>query len=309
MANQGTFLIAGAGGRVGATGNHAARQLLNEGHSVRAFLRHLDDRAEQLRSRGAEIVVGDLRNFKTVLAAMEGVHRAYFTYPIEDSLLEATTIFAVAGKRAGLEAMVNMSQITARPDHPSPAARQHWLAEQILNSSGLDVTHLRPPFFLENLIWFAGRTIQAEGRIYLPFGRGRHAPVGGEDLARVAAAILLDPAPHRGKIYVPTGPRSLSLTEMAMVFSRVLGRPVEYVAIPVELWQRTLAKLPRMSPHFIEHLARVAEAHQQGEFDALTEVVKEIGGEPPKSLEAFVRENSDAFGPVQPEAEREAHPT
>src|SRR5262245_28666670 len=129
MADEGTFLITGAGGRVGATGNHTARQLLHEGHSVRAFVRHLDDRAEQLQALGAEVVVGDLRDFKTVLDAMRGVHRAYFTYPIQDSLLEATTIFAAAGKMAGLEAIVNMSQITARRDHPSPAARQHWLAE------------------------------------------------------------------------------------------------------------------------------------------------------------------------------------
>ena len=53
----------------------------------------------------------------------------------------------------------------------------------------------------------------------------------------------------------------------------------------------------------------MAEAHQLGELDALTEVVREVGGEPPKSLEAFIRETSDAFGPVPPEVEREAHPT
>jgi uncharacterized protein YbjT (DUF2867 family) len=192
--------------------------------------------------------------------------------------------------------MVNMSQITARPNHPSPASRQHWLAERLLDWSGIGVTHLRPPFFLENLIGFAGWSIGSEGKIYLPYGRGRHAPVAGADLGRVAVGILTDPAGHRGQSYVPTGPASLSLAEMATVFARVLGRPVEYVDIPVERWRQILSNLRGMSPHFIEHLSRVAEAHQRGEFDAVTDVVQTVGGAPPQSLEAFIREHAPDFG-------------
>jgi NAD(P)H dehydrogenase (quinone) len=290
------FLIVGAGGRNGATGNHAARQLLAMGLPVRAFVRQADDRADELRALGAEIAVGDLRNFEIVRAALDGMQRAYFTYPIADGLLEATATFAAAGRQAGLQSMVNMSQITARPNHRSPAARQHWLAERLLDWSGIGVTHLRPPFFLENLIVTAARTIQTEGRIYLPYGQGRHAPVAGEDLARVAVGILTDPDAHRAKTYVPTGPVSLSMAEMAAVFARALDRPVEYVDIPVERWRQILVNLQGMSPHLIEHLLRVAEAHQQGEFDALTDVVQTIGAAPPLSLEAFIRQNATVFG-------------
>src|SRR5206468_255165 len=98
-----------------------------------------------------------------------------------------------------------------------------------------------------------------------------------------------------GKTYVPTGPVSLSMAEMATVFARMLGHPVEYVDIPVEHWRQTLSNLG-LSSHFVEHLGRVAEAHQQGEFDALTNVVETVGGAPPKSLDAFIRENAGAFG-------------
>ena len=111
----------------------------------------------------------------------------------------------------------------------------------------------------------------------------------------MAVGILTDPAAHRGKTYVPTGPVSLSLAEMAAVFTRVLGRPVEYVDIPVERWRRSSPNSV-MSPHFIEHMSRVAEAHQHGEFDAVTDVVQTIGGAPPQSLEAFIRQNAAAFG-------------
>jgi uncharacterized protein YbjT (DUF2867 family) len=299
------FLIVGAGGSHGATGNHAARQLLASGLPVRALVRQADERADQLKQLGAEIAVGDLHDFGDARAALDGIQRAYFTYPLADGLLEATAIFAAAGAQAGLQSMVNMSQITARPDHASPAARQHWLAERLLDWSGIGVTHLRPPFFLENLFNVAAPTIRTEGKIYLPYGEGRHAPIAGEDIARVAVGILTDPAEHRGKTYVPTGPESLSMMEQASVFSRVLGRPVEYVDIALEDWRQILSHLDSMAPYLIEHLSRVAESHQHREFDAVTDVVETIGGLPPRSLEAFIRQNQTVFGALQ-EANRHA---
>ena len=299
QASSTRFLIVGAGGSHGATGNHVARQLLERGLDVRAFVRQADERADQLRELGAEIAVGDIRDYEVVRAALDGVQRAYFTYPLADGLLIATATFAAAGKQTGLQSVVNMSQITARPDHASPAARQHWLAERVLDWSGIGVTHLRPPFFLENVFNVAAPTVGTEGKIYLPYGQGRHAPIAGEDVARVAVGILTDPPAHRGKTYVPTGPASLSMTEQASVFSRVLGRRIEYVDIPVERWRQILSHVEVMTPWLIEHLSRVAVSHQHGEFDAVTDVVETIGGVVPQSLEAFLHQHQTVFGVPQ----------
>jgi NAD(P)H dehydrogenase (quinone) len=299
QATDTRFLIVGAAGSHGATGNHVARQLLARGLPVRAFVRTADQRADELRQLGADIAVGDIRDYEAAHSALEGVQRAYFTYPLADGLLLATATFAAAGKETGLQSVVNMSQITARPDHASPAARQHWLAERVLDWSGIGVTHLRPPFFLENLFNVAAPTIATDGTIYLPYGQGRHAPIGGEDIARVAVGILTDPAAHRGKTYVPTGPVSLSMAEQANVFSRVLGRPVEYVDIPGEAWRQALSQVDVMTPWLIEHLSCVAESHRHGEFDTVTDVVETIGGVPPESLETFIRQHQSAFGVPQ----------
>lgn len=288
------FLITGAGGRVGATGSLIARQLLAAGKPVRAFVYRDDDRACELRDLGAEIAVGDLRDFRDVRTALEAVQRAYFTYPVSEGLLEATATFAAAGKQAGLEWIVNMSQIIATPDHQSPATRQHWTAEQVLDWSGIGIVNLRPPFFHELLMTLAAGTIQNQGRIYVPWGEGRNAIVGAYDLARLATAILIDPEPHRGKTYVPTGPVSLSGTEMASAFTRVLGRPVEYIDIPVDPFRQILSAAG-MSAHTVEHLARAAEGHARGEMDGVTHVIEEITGLPPKSLEEFVRDNPEVF--------------
>src|SRR5246127_4802207 len=289
------FLVVGAGGSHGATGNPVGGRLPGGGTRGRAFVRRADERADKLKKLGAEIAVGDIRDYTAVRAALGAVQRAYFTYPLADGLLLATATFAAAGKETGLQSIVNMSQITARPDHASPAARQHWLAERVLDWSGIGVTHLRPPFFLENLFNVAAPTVRTEDKIYLPYGQGRHAPIAGEDVARVAVGILTDPAAHQGKTYVPTGSASLSMQEQASVFSRVLGRPVEYLDIPVERWRQILSSVDVMTPWLIEHLSRVAESHQHGEFDTVTDVVETIGGVLPQSLEVFIRQNQIAF--------------
>jgi uncharacterized protein YbjT (DUF2867 family) len=289
------FLITGAPGRHGATAKHAALQLLALGLPVRVLVRQADDRAAELGALGAEIAIGDLRNYNAVRAALDGVQHAYFTYPLAEGLLEATATVAAAAKQTGLQSLVNMSQITARPDHPSPAARQHWLPERVLDWSGIGVTHIRPPFFLENLTSLNAYTVSTEGKIFLPYGEGSHAPIAGEDCARVAVAILTNPTVHQGKTYIPTGPKSLSMAEIAEVFTSVLGRPIQYVDIPVEHWRQILSGLPEMSPYLIEHLSCVAVAHQQGEMDVVTEVVQTIGGSAPISVEDYIAANKAAF--------------
>jgi NAD(P)H dehydrogenase (quinone) len=287
------FLIAGAGGSHGATGNHVVRQPLARKLPVRAFVLHADQRSEKLEALGAEVVVGDLRDIEAVRGAMRGITRAYFVYPLAEGLLEAITTFAAAAKEAGVETIVNMSQITARANFPSQAARQYWLAERILDWSGIGVTHLEPTLFLENLLLFA-EAIRKESKIFLPYGQGKSAPVCAEDVARVIVSVLVDPAPHRGKTYVPTGSRSITMSEMAAIFGRVLGKPIEHVDLPIAHWAQALAQV--RTPYQIEYLSRVAEAHRRGELDVQTDIVERIGGAPPKSPDAFVAENRAAFG-------------
>ena len=79
----------------------------------------------------------------------DGVSGAYFCYPIRAGLLDATVTFAQAATENGVRSVVDMSQISARREARSNAARQHWLAERVLERTGLLTTHLRPTFFAE----------------------------------------------------------------------------------------------------------------------------------------------------------------
>ena len=164
---QKKFLVTGA---TGDTGGYTVEQLLELGHAVRALAHREDDRSKRLEKMGAEVVFGDLLKFNDVRVAMQGVRGAYFCYPIRPGILQATAYFAQAAKEAGLECVVNMSQISAREDAKSHAAQDHWLAERVFDWTGLTVVHLRPTYFAEWLLYLAPM-IRA-GLLHVPFGTG-----------------------------------------------------------------------------------------------------------------------------------------
>ena len=284
-------------GATGKTGSAVVRQLLDRGYPVRATVRKRDERADDLEALGAEVVVADFHDLRSMRGAMEGVGRVYFVYPPQGArLIEATTIAATAARDAGVRGFVNMSQISAREDSDSPLARHHWLAEGILDWADVGAIHIRPTFFAEMLHILGAQTIAAEGKLYLPYGDERHAPAAADDIARVVVGLLTDPEPHVGERYVLTGPKNLTVAEMASVLSEELGTAVEYVDLPLDVWGDVISGVEGLNEFAVTHLKAVAVDHQNGIFGGETDVVERIGGQPPQSLPDFIRENIDAFG-------------
>jgi len=291
---QGRVLVTGA---TGDTGRATVDELLARGHRVRALAHGQDERSKKLQDRGVEVVYGDLLDFGQVKAALNGVKRAYFVYPIRPGILQATAYFAQAAKEAGVDGLVNMSQISAREDAKSHAATDHWLAERVFDCSGVTVAHIRPTYFAEWLLYLAPM-IKA-GRLHVPFGTGKHAPIAAEDQARVIVGILEDPAPHRGKVYPLFGPVDYTYRETAQVLSRVLGKSVEYKQVDFEEFQTTLQGIGKASTKgndfLFQHLREVAIDHQNGIFAGTNELVEKLGGRPPMTLEAFITKHRRAF--------------
>jgi NAD(P)H dehydrogenase (quinone) len=243
---------------------------------------------------GAAVVLGDLRDFESVRSAVDGVRSAYFVFPIEPGILQGTAYFAQAAKEAGVEAVVNMSPITARRVARSHAPQNHWIGERVFDWSGVPVTHLRPTFFAEWVLYWAA-FIKA-GFLPLPFGTGRHAPIAAEDQARVIANILVAPAEHQGKTYPLFGAKEVSFPEMAEEVGRVLGKPVDYRYTDVS----SLAKLAKengkeLPEFFWQHLSEIAIDHQNGVFSGTNNLVEAIGGRAPITLAEFVLKHRDAL--------------
>ena len=285
-----TILITGA---TGATGRGAVHALLKRGFKVRAFVHSDDERSRDLRHEGADIVVGDLLDFHPVRRALDGVQRAYFVYPIVPGITQATVQFAQAAREAGVDLIVNMSQISARREAKSDAALQHWLSERVFDWSGVPVTHLRPTYFAEWLLYM--RAMIKEGRISVPFGpAGRHAPIAAEDQAAVIAAILAEPdAHHRGQTYPLFGPVELTLPEIADIVGQTLGKSIRYEKISAEQWAREIGA--RNLPFLAQHLGEVAIDHDNGIFAGTNDVVKRITGRPPMDVAGFVERHRTAF--------------
>src|SRR6201995_3603063 len=171
MSSEKLFLITAPAGNTGAPTVEILRQA---GHRVRALVHRIDHRSEALAALGAEVVEGDLLDFRSVSSAMTGVDAAYFCYPIAPgNLLPATAIFAQAASEAGVDAVVNMSQISARRDAKSHAAQNHWLGERLSDRAPFTNPALRPTFFAEWLAWQWSRD-ERGGVFRLPFADGRH---------------------------------------------------------------------------------------------------------------------------------------
>jgi uncharacterized protein YbjT (DUF2867 family) len=219
----------------------------------------------------------------------------YFAMRVSpDHLLAATVVASVAKEYGRLEALVDLSQMTvsqmtATSTEESHQQRLHWLAEQVFDWSGLPVVHIRPTAFLDNPLFttLAARSIQENGTIALPFGTGRTSPVAVDDVARVVATVLRDPAPHIGQVYELTGPRSVDMTELATEFSRALGREVSYVDLPPQRWEEQLPKLG-LPPHVVQHIITMAKLHRDNRYDRTTDGVERVTGVPPQPIEAFV---------------------
>jgi len=90
MSTTTPILVTGAAaGKVGSVGFKIVEILRREGLRVRAMVRNLDERAEDLRRLGAEVVKGDLTDLREVTHALEGYKRLYFGMAVSSSYLEA----------------------------------------------------------------------------------------------------------------------------------------------------------------------------------------------------------------------------
>jgi uncharacterized protein YbjT (DUF2867 family) len=276
----------------GATGGKTVKFLLEAGTQVKAYVHRQDERSAILEKLGAQLVIGDLLDFQAVRKALEGAQGAYFVYPIMPGIHQATAYFAQAAKEAGVSAIVNMSQISARREARSHAAQDHWIAEQIFNWSGVPTTHLRPTLFSEWALYWTD-LIKA-GTLRLPFGTGKHAPIAAEDQARVIANILLSPEEHKGKVYPLYGEKEYTFAEIAAEIGKVIGKSVAYEQI--DAWE--LKKLAAKGHHtdtLWQHFEEIAKDHQNGVFAGTNDLVLKIGGKRPTSFPEFLEVNRSAF--------------
>ncbi|MBA2952066.1 NAD(P)H-binding protein, partial [Streptomyces himalayensis] len=221
-----------------------------------------DERAHSLRQAGAEVFVGDLLDIADVTTALKGVRRIYFSMSLSPYSTDAVSLMAAAARTQGdIEVFVNISEyeqsfmtfekMTAPQEERrswlgglvtqwSPQQRAHWIAEQVLDWSGIPTVNIRAAMFVENplMTWLALEPL-SNGELRLPFGHHQLAPIAGYDVAELCVKILTDPEPHISKSYELNGPELKDMHGFAEDYAAALGRPVTYVPEDVETWNET----------------------------------------------------------------------
>lgn len=232
------ILVTGAGGFVGS---HLVPRLLSEGHAVRAIVR-----SKGRPPPSVEAVAGDVRDEMLLRNAMEGceavVHLAAVLREDGGSFtginVGGTTAVVRACSAAKVSRLIHMSAEGARPDNPSRFLRSKAEAEEVVRSSGLRWTILRPSLILGRGSGFGVRMARAvRGRRRVPIiGRGNNMvqPVHVDDVCSAVLHCLSDPR-SEGRVVGIGGPTRIPLGELTIAVARAAGSSGRPMHIPVPI--------------------------------------------------------------------------
>ncbi len=125
---------------------------------------------------------------------------------------------------------------------------------------------------------------------------------GAPRTAPPVAAILADPAPHRGQTYTLFGGAELTFPQIAAEMSAALGRPVRYQPVPAEAFAAVM-KQTGVNDFALQHVtAGGVVDFADGRFAGTNDVVERVGGRPPTTVRQFVTSRAAAFAGPPPSA-------
>ncbi len=278
-----TILITGA---TGSIGSQVAPRLVAGGAKVRAFVRD-PVKAAPLEKAGVELAVGELEKPDSVARAMAGIHTLLLiTAPGPMASVQADAAIAAAEK-AGVKRIVRISVIQNDERAASDNVRQHMVTDARILRSGIPYTILRPNFFMQN-IFMSVPTIASEGKMVWGMGDGKLAFVDVRDIVDMAVKVTLEKG-HENRIYNVCGPAALTFTEAAEVLTKVLGRPITYVAVPPAAVEESL-KAMGMGDWFPKVMRDYSQAYSENWGAPLSGDTQKVLGHPARSFETFARE-------------------
>ncbi|GAB5454006.1 MAG: NAD(P)H-binding protein [Henriciella sp.] len=256
-------------GGTGKTGRRVAERLNAAGKAVR------------IASRSANPSF-DWDQEKTWDACLKDVTAAYITYAPDLAIpgaKDAIQAFVQKAKRQGVKRVVLLS---GRGEEEAQAC------EKIVQESGLEWTVVRASWFNQNFSEGAFIDMVLNGTITLPAGDQVEPFVDVDDIADVAVAALTQDF-HNGEIYEVTGPRLMSMADIAADLSKATGRSITYVNVPHDTFVAEIANsgAPKEVTWMLDYLfATVLD----GRNAHLTDGVARALGRPPKDFAAYARD-------------------
>ncbi|RLK62374.1 NAD(P)H-binding protein [Actinokineospora cianjurensis] len=267
-------------GATGSVGRHVVAGLVAAGVRVRAVTRRPE--AAEFAS-GVEVVKGDLDAPEALEGAFEGVDGLYlFVAGKTASVLEQA-------KRAGVTRVVLLSSMSVGFDDDQ-IGESHRVAEEAVEDSGLEWTHLRPGMFASNLLEWAP-SIRAEGVVREPYGSAAQTAIHEVDIAEVAVAALLTDR-HVGTVLALTGPEARTKVEQAATIGVAIGKEIRFEELPPERWKAEVeAEVPGWVADWL--LGIWAGAADVPETPLST--VEDVLGKPARTLAEWAADHADDF--------------
>ena len=279
-------------GITGAIGGKVASRLAESGRGQRLIVRGRS-RAPDLP--GAETAEAAYADPQAMRRALDGVETFFMVSASEarDRVRQHTAAIDAA-VAAGVERIVYLSFLCAAPDATFTFARDHWHTEEHVRATGLRYTFLRDSLYLDLLLHFAG----SDGVIRGPAGDGRVAVVAREDIADVAAAVLMGDG-HDGRTYDVTGPEAITLYDIAEELSRGTGRSITYHAETLE--EAYASRASYGAPGWeVEGWVTSYVAIAAGELNVISDTVSRLAGHAPMTLPDYLRRHPESYQHLLP---------
>jgi uncharacterized protein YbjT (DUF2867 family) len=258
---------------------------------VRALVRDHDKAAQKLGAK-VELARGDLARPDTLAAALAGVERLYLLPPLAPNMVDLEANAIDAAERAGVRHVVKHCNMGAEDEPTITLPRWHRAGEKRIERSKMTWTFVRPTGFMSNALAWAGM-IKHQGTVYAPGGDGKLGIVDPRDIASVAVRALIEKG-HEGKAYDVTGPEALSTAQQVQKIREIIDRPIQYVDVPEQVARESMLKTG-MPAVLVEAMLEFMALVRAGRGATVTSSVEKVTCRPPRTFDAWVRENATVF--------------
>lgn len=242
------YVITGATGNIGSK---VADQLLARGEKVRVIGRNAGS-LRWLVDKGAEAAVGNLKDAAFVTRAFKGTTAVFAMIPPDYGASdfrayqnEVGASLATAIKNSGVQYVVNLSsQAAERSSGSGLIMGLHDQEERLNRLDGFNILHLRPTYFMENLLSNIPLIKQREIAGSAMRGDVEFAMIATRDIATHVVGLLINRNFTGKPIRDLLGQRDLSLSEAATVLGRSIGIPdLKYVQFGYEEAARSMREM------------------------------------------------------------------
>lgn len=200
-----------------------------------------------------------------------------------------------AARAAGVRRVVKLSAAAVLdPDAADLITRWQRTTEQLLRSSGLEWTLLRPRAFMSNTLSWA-RSIRSEGVVKALHGTSANACVDPRDVAEAAVRVLTGEG-HAGRAYTLTGPESVTPVEQTRQLAQALGVPLRFEELTPE--QARAGMTARYPAPIVDALLESAQRQRAGAKAAVDGTLRSLTGRPPLTFRQWAQDHRGAFVPV-----------